>query len=181
MLAIASVPISTLNAKDRHRADSPQDQIDVVAQLPVANGAVTRFLVTRHYRRDYLYAELNGGKSVDLIDITDLSRPSVIAGVTPPAGNANLVSVAGTAALVTDTDAVPAQPLSPHTFRILSFADPAHPVALREFTNVSAIGRDGSRALIFLANPQGIWILQQKPAMDPAFEKEWEHMMLDNR
>jgi hypothetical protein len=67
------------------------------------------------------------------------------------------------------------------TFRIMSFADPAHPASKQEFLDVSAVLRDGNRGLIFLANPQGIWILQEKLALDPAFEKEWEHTALDNR
>ena len=41
--------------------------------------------------------------------------------------------------------------------------------------------RDDKRGLMFLANAQGVWILQQQYAMDPEAVKEWEHMMLDNR
>ncbi len=44
-----------------------------------------------------------------------------------------------------------------------------------------AMATDDKRGLIFLANPQGVWILQQQYATDPQSEKEWEHMMLDNR
>jgi hypothetical protein len=173
--------LGALNAKDRHKSDPPQDRIEVVAQLLLAGGSVTRFVVTQHYRRDYLYAESSGGKSVTLIDITDLIRPSVLAGVAPSNGGGNLVSAAGTAALIGDGGNVNPSAISPQTFRIMSFADPTHPVVKQEFLNVSAIGRDEKRNLIFLANPQGLWILQEKLAVDPELEKEWEHMMLDNR
>jgi hypothetical protein len=63
----------------------------------------------------------------------------------------------------------------------MSFADPLHPSVKQEFQDVTAMATDDKRGLIFLANSQGVWILQQRYAMDPQFEKEWEHMMLDNR
>ena len=63
----------------------------------------------------------------------------------------------------------------------MSFADPQHPTVQQEFANVSAFARDENRGLIFLANPQGVWILHEKLAMDPSLEREWEHMALDSR
>jgi hypothetical protein len=173
--------IGPLAAKDRHKAAPPQDQIEVVAHLPLSGEAVGRFLLTQHYRRDYLYAASSNGKAVTLIDVTDPGKPSVLADVSPALAGGSVVTAAGTAALISDartgTDATDKS----QTFRIMSFADPAHPVVSQEFTNVSAMSRDDKRGLIFLANGQGLWILHEKLAMDPEFEKEWEHMMLDNR
>jgi hypothetical protein len=178
------ISIAALNAKDKHpkaQPDAPQDQIAVVAHLPLTGGAVTRFLTTEHYRRDYLYAEHESGKAVTLIDVTKLSSPAVLADMTYPAGGSdNLVAVTGNAALVAAT-ANNATPGTPQTFRIMSFTDPLHPAVKQEFAGVTAMSRDDKRGLIFLANADGVWILQEKYAMDPAYEKEWEHMMLDAR
>ena len=44
---------------------------------------------------------------------------------------------------------------------------------MREFTGVTAITRDEHRGLVFLADGSGIWILQQKLAMDPEVEKAY--------
>jgi hypothetical protein len=173
-----------LDAKDRHKkaSDAPQDQIRVVGHVALTEGLVTRFLTTQHFRRNYLYAQSNGGKSVTLIDVTDVSHPVILAGIaTPSSGGAELVAAAGTAALLADGHEADQRASTAQTFRIMSFADPVHPVVKQEFPKVSAMAWDDQRALIFLANPEGVWILQQKLAKDPNFEKEWEHMMLDAR
>jgi hypothetical protein len=187
------VSIAALNGKDKHpkaQPDAPQDQIAVVAHLPLTGGAVTRFLTTEHYRRDYLYAEHEAGKAVTLIDVTKLNSPAVLADMTYPSGGGagngagsggdSLVAVTGNAALVAASTNT-AAPAAPQTFRIMSFTDPLHPTVKQEFAGVTAMARDDRRGLIFLANAEGVWILQEKFAMDPAYVKEWEHMMLDAR
>jgi hypothetical protein len=179
------ISIAGLNGKDKHpkaQPDASQDQIAVVAHLPLTGGTVTRFLTTEHYRRDYLYAEHESGKALTLIDVTKLNSPAVLADMTYPTagGSDNLVAVTGNAALVA-ASANNVTAMTPQTFRIMSFTDPLHPVVKQEFTGVTAMARDDKRGLIFLANADGVWILQEKYAMDPAYEKEWEHMMLDAR
>jgi hypothetical protein len=166
--------------KDKHpkKADAaPQDQIEVVAHLPLTGGPITAFLETQHYRRSYLYAEHESDKTVSLIDITNSAQPALLADIT----SGNLVAVAGNAALVSTQTSSPQPSMPPQTFRIMSFADPLHPTVKQQFDQVTAIARDEKRGLIFLANDAGVWILQQKFAQDPEAEKEWEHMMLDNR
>jgi len=105
----------------------------------------------------------------------------VLADMSYPAGGSdNLVAVTGNAALVAAT-ANNATAGTPQTFRIMSFTDPLRPAVKQEFSGVTAMARDDKRGLIFLANAEGVWILQEKYAMDPSYEKEWEHMMLDAR
>ena len=62
----------------------------MVAHVPLTSASVTHFVETKHYRRDYLYAESSGGKSVTLIDVTDVSRPAILSTVSAPSGNAAL-------------------------------------------------------------------------------------------
>jgi hypothetical protein len=181
-LALSLVSITVpLFAKDKHPKLAPQDEIQVVGHIADNEGPIVRFLATQHYRRNYLYAEHQSGKQLTLVDVTDVAHPTLLAQVGDGPTGGELINVTGNAALVAESNA-PSQPSSAvQTFRILSFADPAHPVVQREFTGVTATARDEKRGLIFLANGDGIWILQQHFATDPEFEKEWEHMMLDNR
>lgn len=171
-------------AKDKHPKPSPpaHDQIQVVAHISVTGDAVTGFLTTQHYKRKYLYAEHASGKTVTLIDITNVSSPALLAEMSDPAGGSDaFVAVAGNAALVATGDGQAPTSAPAQTFRILSFADPMHPTIQQEFKAVTAMARDDKRGLIFLSNPDGIWILQQQFAPDPEAEKEWEHMVLDAR
>jgi len=167
----------SLSAKDKKPKSPPQDSIEVVAHIPLTTGPVLRFLPTEHYSSRYLYAEHGAGASVTLIDITQPNRPAVLAEVPyPSAGTDSLVVVSGTAALTTSS-ATP-QAAAPQTIRILDFSDPQHPKVMREFVGVTAINRDDRRGLIFVANPEGVWILRQNRAEDPEVEKAYAHHVL---
>lgn len=174
--------VGNASAKDKH-PNARQDQIQVVAHIPaMGDGSIVDFLTTQHYSRNYLYAEHQSRKTVTLIDITDVSHPTVLADMSDPAGASdNFVAVTGNAALVASANQPASLSPSAQTFRILSFADPIHPTVQQEFHDVTAVARDDRRELIFLANADGIWILQRQFAPDPQAEKEWEHMMLDAR
>lgn len=172
-----------VNAKDKKpkaASPAPIDEIQVVGHIPLTDGPVKRFLATQHYSSYYLYAEHDSGKNVTLIDVTKTDRPSILAEVAyaPGSGTGSLTVVAGTAALVSSEapNAAPASALQ--TVRIMDFSDPRNPKVAREFTGVTAMSRDDRRSLIFVANADGIWILQQRLAEDPEVEKAYAHYVL---
>ena len=138
----------------------PNDEIQVIGHIPLTDGSVGRFLATQHYSSYYLYAESDAGKGVTLIDVTNASRPAVLATVPySSGGSGSLAAVAGTAALVTSAPAAPASATAPQTIRIMDFSD-------------------DRRGLIFVANTEGIWILQQRLAQDPEVEKAYASYVL---
>lgn len=168
------------SAKNKKAAPpDPKDEIKVVGHIPLTDGPVRRFLETQHYSSFYLYAEHEAGGNVTLIDVTKTSHPAVLADVAfaPPNGSGSLSLVAGTAALVTSEAAAPAN-AAPETVRIMDFSDPRSPKVAREFTGVTALSRDDRRGLIFVANGEGIWILQQHLAEDPEVEKAYANYVL---
>jgi hypothetical protein len=172
-----------LYAKDKHpkkQDDSPQDQITVAAHIPSTGGPVTRFIATQHYGRSYVYAEHESGKTLTLIDVTNPGQPMVLADVAYPGNPASssLLTATGTAALVTDTPLVDTKPAPAQVIRIMNLADPLHPTVAQEFTGVTATSRDVQPGLILLANADGIWILQQHFALDPAVEKSYAYKVI---
>lgn len=92
-------------------------------------------------------------------------------------GSEALVAVAGTAALVSNEVNDP-PPTAPQSLKIMDFSDPQHPKIAREFMGVTAVGRDNQRGLVFVANSEGIWILQQHFAVDPEVEAEYTRQVL---
>jgi len=181
-LTLALLAVGTAAAKDKRPKAPPksaQDAIQVVGHLPVTGGPVTRFVATQHYSSYYLYAEHGGGKNLTLIDVTRAAQPSVIADVAYPAGEQGAVfAAAGTAALVTEGAAAGPPAPAPQTIRIMDFSDPQHPKVARELDGVTAMSRDERRGLIFVANPDGIWILHETIALDPAVEEAYAHHVL---
>src|SRR4051812_41827614 len=90
-------PSISLFAKDKHpqpKQNSAQDQIETVSRIPVSDGPISRFLVTTHFRRSYLYAEHQSGGSATLIDITDIHQPTVLGTATYPVNSENHLVVA---------------------------------------------------------------------------------------
>jgi hypothetical protein len=159
--------------------NAAQDRIDVLGHYPLTNVPVKRLVPTRHYSRYYLYAEKEDGTTVTVIDVTNAEAPSLVANISYPTRERSddLVAITGTAALVAGPATTPTRNSS-QVVRIMSFADPAHPQAVREFQGVTAISRDPQRGLIFLANREGVWILWQRPAEDPAVRAAYNHYVL---
>jgi hypothetical protein len=174
-----------MHAKDKKTKTpppAPKDEIQVVGHIPLTAGPVRRFLSTQHYSSFYLYAEHDSGNTVTLIDVTRMNRPMVLADVAypPGIGSDTLTVVVGTAALVSDGQPAASAPV-PQTVRIMDFSDPEAPKVAREFKGVTAMSRDDSRGLIFIANGEGIWILQQRLAEDPAVQKAYADYVTYNR
>jgi hypothetical protein len=175
------VPIADArNKRPKPAPSEPTDEITVVGHIPPSSRPITRFTSTEHYSSYYLYAEHDAGKDITLIDVTRAAQPAVLADVpyAPDGGSERLVSVAGTAALVSTQQDNLAAARPPQTLRIMDFSDPQHPKIAREFTGVTAIGGDDQRGLVFVANSEGIWILQRHLAMDPKVEEEYARYVL---
>lgn len=172
----------TAYGKDKHakKEDTSLDQITVVAHIPVSGGPITRFIPTQHYGHSYIYAEHESGKALTVIDLSKPAKPSVLADVTYPDASAagNVLSATGTAALVSETPDSAARALPSETIRIMNFADPLHPTVAQEFKGVTATSRDAQPGLILLANPDGIWVLQQHFALDPAVEASYAYKVV---
>lgn len=166
--------------KPKTAPPAPKDEIEVVGHIPLTDGPVRRFLATQHFSSYYLYAEHDAGRTVTLIDVTRNHRPAVLANVAyaPDSGSESLTVVAGTAALVSSEPAASTAAPAAQTIRIMDFSDPKNPKVAREFTGVTAMSRDDRRGLIFIANAEGIWILQQHLAEDPEVEKAYAHYVL---
>jgi len=176
---VAAPIASAKNKTHKSEPGPPRDTIEVVGHVAPTNRAVTNFICTQHYSSYYLYAEHESGKDITLIDVTKATQPAVLADVpyTGNGGSEALVAVAGTAALVSSELNGP-MPAPQQSLKIMDLSDPQHPKVAREFTGVTAVGRDNQRGLVFVANSEGIWILQQHLALDPEVEAEYTRQVL---
>jgi hypothetical protein len=179
-LTMLAWPGHAKNKKPKTPPPAPKDEIQVVGHIPLIGGPVRRFLATQHYSSYYLYAEHEADGKVTLVDVTNVSRPAVLADMayTPGNDSGSLTVVAGTAALVSSETAPATAAEDSQTIRIMDFSDPQNPKVAHEFTGVTAMSRDDRRGLIFVANADGIWILQQQLAQDPAVEEAYAHYVL---
>ena len=160
--------------KDKHRP-APQDEIAVAAHLAMPGAPIVRFTATKHYDRTYIYAERGPGQPITLIDVTDPAKPIVVSQL-GSADVAGLITAAGTSAISTSAPIV-SPAAAPQTIRIMDFSDPAHPKITQQFENVSAVEKVSGNVTL-LANPEGIWVLTQHLAEDPAVEERYARKVI---
>jgi len=98
-----------------------------------------------------LYLDRGASAPVAILDVTNPSAPAAAGQLDLPAQEANgrLSTVVGNAALIAQSPAAVAQPL-----------------------------QDASRGLVYLANSDGLWVLQLEPARDIAAQKAYEDYVL---
>lgn len=177
LFTAAAVSSHQLNAREKTKKtdSSQQDQIVVEAHITVGGGPITGFMATHHYSRSYVYAEREAGKPVTLIDVTNIKQPQVLS----ESAWGNLLAVAGTAALASDAAASTpeVQKAAARTIRIMDFSDPANPKITMQFDGVTAMEKIAGGAIL-LANADGIWILSQHLAEDPAVEKRYANKIV---
>jgi hypothetical protein len=115
--------------------------------------------------------------------MTKVGQPSVMAdAASSPAGRLS-ESLTGSrhCCAVNSESGAPAATTTPQALRVMDFSDAQHLRVVREFTGVTAVGRNAARGLIFVANADGVWILQQHFAEDPEVEKAYATYVLYNR
>jgi hypothetical protein len=177
--------ISTVAAASARNKPKPpgaaQDQIEVLSKVTLSGGAAVRFTLTQHFSRSYLYIE-HLSHELTLVDVTDPKHPMVLANLDLPASEAGAVlAAAGDAALISsEASAEKSAPAAPkeRTMTIVNFADRAHPQTVRQFAKVTCSGVDDHRGLVFVANPEGLWILHRNPAEDPEVQERYAHQVL---
>jgi hypothetical protein len=82
--------------------------------------------------------------------ISGESQSAVTVGISPVAGSPEGTRGGGTV---------------PETVRVLDVSDPAHPRTVQTFSGVTDILPDDARALIYVANGDGVWILSHQKVL----------------
>jgi hypothetical protein len=152
------------------------DRIEVIGHIAFDGTGVTQVTTGEHWRKNYLY--LNSVGKITVVDVTDGGRPNITSEYRHALPAAQVQVVVGNAVLLAD-----AQPPThvPSSISILSFANPADPKIVRQFTNVTGFLIDSRRGLIYVVNNEGLWILSENPGRDLELEKQYDHELMYNR
>lgn len=176
-LAAGLLGASLLTAKGGKTPPAP-DRIEVIAHIPLSGSHVVHLTMGTHWRRDYIYLDRGSGSPVVVFDVTHPAAPKETGTLAIPSQGArgDVTAVVGTAVLVGSVEPAPA----PQAVTIMSFADAEHPKVVQQFSGVTAMLKDEARGLIYLANPDGLWVLRLNPATDVEAEEEYEHYVRYN-
>ena len=151
----------------------------MVGHLALPGALVSNIRTAEDQTRPLLEVTDKKNHLINLVDVSDASQPKIVQQMQKPAAleNSRLELEVGNAALFAETPDAASRP-APRSISIVSFADSEHPKAVRRFTNVTALTADHARGLIYLANPEGLWILQTHSLADRlAEQKEYDEML----
>jgi len=151
----------------------------VVAHLPLQDPAGSEMLLQNKGDKHYLYVQKASRQGFTVIDVTKPAAPSLVTRSGPSndatAGSLEIVSPDVGIAAVPDKNSkgvIRSADNPTETVKVLDLSDPAHPKVLQTFTGVTSILQDPGRGLIYLANNDGLWILNHpKPGVAPAKKK----------
>ena len=148
----------------------------VIAHLALQEAPGSEMLLQSKGDKHFLYLQKASKQGFTVVDVTKPELPSLVKRSAPSddatAGKLEMVSPDVGLAEVPDkySKGVIRNTDNPtETVKILDLSDPAHPKVLQTFTRVTSILQDPSRGLIYLANNEGLWILNHsKPGLTPA-------------
>jgi hypothetical protein len=172
-MALVSVPTVVANTKPT------EVPAKVIAHLPLQEAPGTEMLLQSKGDKDYLYVQKASKKGFMVIDVTKPSLPSLlrVSARSNEAAAGNLEMAGNDVALAEIPDRnskgiIRSTDNPTQTVKILDLSDPEHPTVLQTFVGVTSVLQDPGRALIYLANSDGLWILNYaKPKMTPAPKK----------
>lgn len=172
-VAVTSAPRTLANTKPT------EVPAKVIAHLALKDAPGSEMLLQSKGDKQYLYVQKASKQGFTLIDVTRPVLPTLVnqsdKSADAAAGKLEIVGPDVGLAEVPDKNSkgVIRNTDSPtETVKILDLSDPAHPKVLQTFTGVTSILQDPNRGLIYLANSDGLWILNHpRPGFTPAKKK----------
>lgn len=151
----------------------------VIAHLPLQEPAGSEMLLQTKGDKHYLYVQKASKQGFTVVDVTKPAAPTLLKATVSSgdatAGRLEIVGPDVGLAEVPDKTSkgvIHSSDNPTETVKVLDLTDPAHPKVIQTFTGVTSILQDPSRALIYLANNDGLWILTHpRPALTPAKKK----------
>jgi hypothetical protein len=169
LIALAMTAPSAI-AKPRH--SKPAEPLAaVVAHLALQGPPATKMLVQEHGNQQYLLIEQASKEGFTVVDVTTPSQAKIVKQVAWPnqASNGKLQLVkSGLVLSATPEKNENGVSLPTESLNVLDLRDPANPQTIQGFKGVTSVLLDENRSLLYIANPEGLWIFKYKQEEPPA-------------
>jgi hypothetical protein len=165
VLALFAAISASANMKNRPSKPAVQPAT-VIAHLALSGASVRQLVLQEHGGKQYLYIDQASKEGFAIVDVTQANQPSVIKREAWPdeASTGKLQMVGGGVALAETTDSAKAETASPGvTLKVLDLSDPANPRTVLSFSGVTSTLADHARNLVYIANSDGLWIVNHQP------------------
>jgi hypothetical protein len=148
---------------------------EVVAHLPLKEATGSEMLLQSKGDKQYLYVQKASKQGYMVVDVTKPAIPALLNVKANGDATAGTLQMAGPDAAIAEIPDKNSKGIlhgtenPTATVKLLDLTDPAHPKVIRTFSGVTGTLQDPTRALIYLANNDGLWILRHsRPALAPA-------------
>jgi hypothetical protein len=183
LIVLALATAGQLQAKDSKKP-APSKGPEIVGHIALNATTTQQMFIRRDNKgRLYLYSLGAAGQAVSAVDITDAAHPALVSQVaySGPTGAGNVQSLGMNTELieVPDQPTTPANALAAKNIALVDVSNPAAPHVTLRFAGVTAITRDDSRSLLFIANNEGIWIVRHYEPPDIG-TIAWESFVSEN-
>lgn len=150
----------------------------VVGHIPLKDAPGSEMLLQSKGDKQYLYVQKASKQGFMVVDVTKPSIPNLLNVNVSGDATAGTLQMAGpdaALAAVPDKNAkgvVHGAESPTTTVKVLDLSDPSHPKVIQTFSGVTGTLQDPNRALIYLANKDGLWVLRHsRAALAPAKTK----------
>jgi hypothetical protein len=178
LMLLALVAGSALRADAKHQpVHHSEKPVTVVAHIALMGPSADQMDLHEDGGKQYLYIGMNSNKGLAVIDVTNPDHPNVIKRLAWPneVSPTRLRMVSGALALAEgpDSDSAAADPVPPtRTVKVLDLSDPANPRTVLSFSGVTSTLEDEARNLVYIANGEGLWILQNNQSLATAARRQ---------
>ena len=184
LLLIVSLFTPSAYARDHEKKHKQQQQpkvvgIYLIGHLPLSETTVSHISAMSDSRRELLQLTDATQRTLTVVDVTMPEQPKLVGQVQLPADLANsaLQTRIGDTALFAATENPSSDRRDSRSITLVDFANPSNPKTVQKFENVTAVWMDRDRELIYLANSEGLWILQVYSAADKRAEEQFDEML----
>jgi len=145
--------------------DSNGQSAVIIAHLAMPGPAANQMLLQRQGGKRLLYFDQGAKQGVAVIDVTNPSHPGLLNHVAWPGRTADgQVQIMGSELAISERPegTTLGRPPASQRVNVLDVTDLQHPQVLQTFSGVTSILPDVARNLIFIANGDGLWIVQHR-------------------
>jgi hypothetical protein len=159
----------TLPRAAAQTSNQSQEQIKVVAHLPLDGMHVNQMFVQQRDSKFYLYLHRPTKDAFALVDVTDPNKPVLVSrdSLKEPSGTQLQPPASGSAFAVAVTPEGGASTranvqLPTETVQLVDMSNPKNARSVKTFKGVTSIYPDDARKLVYLVNGEGLWIVSHR-------------------
>jgi hypothetical protein len=170
LLSLASVsPSAARQTQQKQQKKSSEEEIKVLANMPLQDTKVNQMFVKEWNNKTYLYLHQPKEDTYMLVDVTNPANPTVVSrdaikGSAPegPVADSPLAITTTKEETKEEGSAKAVAELPTQTINFVDLTNPKDLKTVKTFKGVTSIYSDDANKLVYLVNGEGLWIVRHR-------------------